>query len=221
MTATGAGCLLTLALAGCVTTIVVGSTDGGAGIDAPSDATGTCGPDPVSFTGASTCVWFVWNGSDCVRVTGCGCEGNCELPQPTYAACLAAHEACWTDACRGGGGLCPCRAIHVSVEPGCTDLMGWGWNGRGCVQYVGCACSGECSLLQRDDATCLSRYEACSTRFPCGAAACERGAEYCLGDATCVPAPCGGDATCTCLAASGIDPATCVEDGGGGVFVGP
>lgn len=68
------------------------------------DAPATCAPDRARGVGAcDAIVGVAWNGSDCVVLSGCSCEGADCGRYTDRSACLSAHSSCGTTSTGCGG----------------------------------------------------------------------------------------------------------------------
>jgi len=85
------------------------------------DAGSNCAADAVVLSGSPLCSSYVWNGSDCIQVSGCTCAGACTLPQPTYGSCMSLHGTCWSPTCNSAR-FCPNE--FFCQRNSCADATG-------------------------------------------------------------------------------------------------
>jgi len=129
----------------------------------------SCEPTVFEDTGNDCLVEsYVWNGTQCTRVSHCGCaSGDCDRLYADYKGCEIAHAACLPDACQGQDAR--------SNGTMCGTTVGYAFNGAACKEVI-CGCSGtacdaiEDVTLEQCESTwalCLARVPECiPTRFP-------------------------------------------------------
>lgn len=87
----------------------------------------------IDAVGAGACDYvlgFAWNGTRCVTVSGCTCEGTeCELLTDSSDACLAAYAGCAPHACGGrtGGHCVSGMYCHYPASEACGIADGAGF----------------------------------------------------------------------------------------------
>lgn len=103
-------------------------TDAGTTVDAASPR--TCAA--IDALGAGACDYvlgFAWNGTRCVTVSGCTCEGTeCDLLTDSSDACLSAYAGCAPRACGGrtGGHCVGGMYCHYPASEACGITDGAG-----------------------------------------------------------------------------------------------
>jgi hypothetical protein len=105
-----------------------------------------CEPDDAIGVGpCEAIVGWAWNGTECVGLNGCGCEGlDCDEVLLDHDLCEAAHAECQ------GGGACP-GVMEAKGVGLCALFFGYAWNGLFCEGISGCDCEGvDCGNLYPD-----------------------------------------------------------------------
>jgi len=107
-------------------------------------ATSRCVPRcmPMDAHGVGECLavlGVVFDGEQCVALSGCDCEGaDCDLLYDTMDECEAVH------------GECPgvCAPMDVTGVGACRVVLGWYFDGADCQPLSACECEGpDCDLL--------------------------------------------------------------------------
>ncbi len=96
--------------------VSVRETGACAGSDAgSSDAASACAAQAATGSGACDRFFgYAWNGSSCVGISGCSCDGSaCGSLFSTIEACRAAYPSCdcRTQGCSGSSSCMPCRGV--------------------------------------------------------------------------------------------------------------
>ena len=149
--------------------------DSGASNCAAEDAQGVssamaCGTTiPQSFG-------FAWNGTECVAVTGCRCDGAaCGSLAATLAECWISRASCFGGPALDAGTPPSCAPQSATASPVlgvCADgtaprLFGYAWDGRSCTPVAGCSCEGaDCASLPSDPAACAAQFSGCGGSPP-------------------------------------------------------
>ncbi|MBW2455772.1 MAG: hypothetical protein JRI68_14745 [Deltaproteobacteria bacterium] len=120
---------------------------------------------------------YAWDGSTCVALADCQCEGaDCGSLTETLEECEAAHADCGS----GSQGF-SCgdpqlyMAVHDICEPmdavgapdengsGCFCALGYAWDGNACVMLGNCQCVGaDCDKLSETAEECEAAHTICS-----------------------------------------------------------
>jgi hypothetical protein len=103
---------------------------------------------PMDARGVGPCdavLGYAWNGSRCVSISGCECEGSdCER-LASLEVCEAAHARC----------PAACKPMDARGVGDCEAVRGYYWDGRQCQPLVGCDCEGEdCDQLFESQREC-------------------------------------------------------------------
>jgi hypothetical protein len=131
---------------------------------------------------------FAWDGSQCVALGDCACEGaDCSKLTETIEECQAAHATCSNQLALSCGSSAlyskshdVCGAMDVKDQPDengnhCKCMMGFAWNGTECVGLGDCACVGaDCDKLTETIEACQAQHLSCSSvknKLSCGSAA--------------------------------------------------
>lgn len=179
-------------------------------------------PPPTSCVGAQTC--------DCPDGAMCKCAppmaGSCQagpLPCASDADCLP-DQACVNGLCVAIPG---CQALKPGTHGDCKMIVGWLFNGTGCVAEGGCTCEPDCAFmyptLEECEAACGSPV-GCNTNADCRlgetcvAGTCVLAEGLCYADSDCPAGTvCQGSFQCPpgtyCLVAAG--PGKCVPSTSG------
>jgi hypothetical protein len=112
-----------------------------------TDLAALCRPMDARPPGGYACaieIGVKWDGRHCVNVgSGCECFGaDCGSLFLTLEDCVTARRACYPEI--------GCGPQMVVGSAGCVDefYLGAAWNGRACVELLGCACEGDgCTTL--------------------------------------------------------------------------
>ena len=110
-----------------------------------------CLPEDAIGVGMCDAFWgYAWNGSECVGLSGCACEGlDCETLPFEPGLCELEHEQC-------GGNVPPCQGVMDATGVGlCQLFFGYKWNGMACEGVSGCTCEGQdCDFLYPEVDVC-------------------------------------------------------------------
>lgn len=122
--------------------------------------------DGMDAQGVGFCEMYMglaWDGSDCVGVSGCSCEGaDCDKLTLDRDECLAAHTHCSAGP--------SCDPMDARGEGFCEMYFGITWDGSQCVGLGGCSCTGaDCNELYQDMASCESDHALCGAAPSCDA----------------------------------------------------
>jgi hypothetical protein len=116
------------------------------------------------------------NGRRCPVGTSCAL-GRCADGSPVACACADGERVRCTAACpapspieascgglRGTRDVQPdCGPARVLLDPAlCRCILGYWWDGRGCVPLSNCRCLGNCELLFEDEGSCIRAFGRCS-----------------------------------------------------------
>ncbi|RLB65409.1 MAG: hypothetical protein DRI90_02105 [Deltaproteobacteria bacterium] len=119
---------------------------------------------------------YAWDGSECVGLADCLCEGaDCTKLTETIEACEAAHSECGSSPQGLSCGdpqlyLAPhtiCDPMDAAAAPdengaGCFCMLGYAWDGNECVGLGDCQCLGaDCDKLTQTMEECEAAHTIC------------------------------------------------------------
>ncbi len=143
-------------------------------------------PDPE---GSCDCfLGYAWNGSSCVSLADCGCEGaDCDKLTRSREECVAAHAECVAAspptipepvriACEDMLEIAnvhdDCEAMDAEAVPDaeagpCDCFLGYAWNGSRCVSLADCSCQGaDCDKVTQSYDECVAAHAECPVVSP-------------------------------------------------------
>jgi hypothetical protein len=150
--------------------------------DGPIEVPPSCGPMDAHAEGPCAAIvpGIAWNGEHCVPLgSGCSCAGtDCGAVYDTFEACVTARRTCYPDV------ACDPQPVADDTCVNCIDdtFLGAAWNGRECIELMGCACTGDgCATLFGSVEECAAYHAGCDGAlclatggkfFPAGAGFC-------------------------------------------------
>lgn len=139
------------------------------------------GNDCVGVSGCSCegadCKTLAQSPEECAKqFDGCSsavtqCKSVIDCPKPVCLMCPDGTKACPKVSCEDGqcvsslvACLMPfaCAPIKAEATGTCKKLLGFGWDGEGCVSFTGCACEGpDCDKLSETEQDCWKQHKSC------------------------------------------------------------
>ncbi len=104
----------------------------------------------------------IWNGSECVTLGGCSCEGDdCDELFKSEDACKEKMESCTVTSIEPE----KCKAQDAQDGPNAANVKclsrSFSWNGKECVS-ISCDCKGdECDEIFGSEDACNKEYKTC------------------------------------------------------------
>ncbi len=164
---------------------------------------------------------FAWNGSECMTLADCACEGSdCDKLTSSAEECQSQHSVCTLTPTTL---TCGSPALHQNTHDVCEPMditgqgicnctsMGWMWNGSACVQLSDdfCTCVGsDCDKLTETLEECQNQHASCASTpnpYQCGSAALHQDAHN-----MCSAMDAVGSGECNCFIGFSWNGSSCV-----------